>query len=194
MDIFIKTEKQTIQLPVLPSSFAIKGEMINTEVNVNSVGAVNLLGKRGLESIQIQSFFPAQQYGFLKCAAKKPYQYCTELRRARNDNDICVLTITGTNISLKVTIESCEYGEEDGVGDVAYTISFKEYRTVKTARVQKKTVKKTYKWKKGDTWYSVARRFTGLSANAAKLAKANGCKKVTKHPKVGKKVKINVKG
>lgn len=191
MDIFIKTNRKTIQLPVLPSSFFIKEAVNNTEVNINSIGTVNLLGKRGLKSIQFSSFFPAQQYNFLKCAAAAPYTYCAELIKAMEENDICVLTITGTNISLTSTIESFEYGEEDRCGDVSYTISFKEYRSVSTARVQKKVVKKTYKVKKGDTWYSIARKFTGLSANAAKIAKLNG-KKITQKPKAKKKVKINV--
>lgn len=192
MDIFIKTSKKTIQLPVLPSEFHVSGEMNNTEVNINSVGTVNLLGKRGLTTVPISSFFPAQQYNFCRCVADSPYSYCTELERAKNENEICVLTITGTTVSLNVTIETFEYGEEDGSGDVAYSISLKEYRTISTARVQKKVVQKTYKVKKGDTWYSIARKFTGLSANAQKIAKQNKYPKVTKKPKVGKKIKVNV--
>ena len=191
MDIFIKTSARTIQLPVLPSSFRLNGAMNNTEVNVNSTGSVNLLGKRGLVSVPILSFFPSQQYNFCRCVADSPYSYVAEFERAMRENDICVLTITGTGVSLNVTIESFEYGEEDGSGDVSYTLSLKEYRTVSTARVKKKAKKKTYKVKKGDTWYSISRKMTGLSANAAKIAKKNKSK-VTKKPKVGKKVKVDV--
>lgn len=191
MDIFIKTSKRTIQLPVLPSSFLVSGGMNNTEVNINSIGSVNLLGKRGLVSVPIASFFPAQQYSFCRCVADSPYSYCEELERAKNENDICVLNVTGTTISLHVTIESFEYGEEDGSGDVFYTLNLKEYRTISTARVKKKTKTKKYKVKKGDTWYSIARKVTGLSANAQKIAKKNKSK-VTKKPKVGKKVKVDV--
>lgn len=192
MDIFIKTSERDIQLPVLPSAFQLSGAMNNTEVNINSEGTINLLGKRGLVTVPISSFFPAQQYNFCRCVADAPYTYVNELERAMRENDICVLTITGTGISLNVTIESFEYGEEDGSGDVVYTLSLKEYRTVSTARVNKKAKKTTYKVKKGDTWYSIARKKTGLSANAQKIAKDNKSK-VTKKPKVGKKVKINVK-
>ena len=136
-------------------------------------------------------FFPAQQYNFCRCVPEAPYTYVSELERAMRENDICVLTITGTTVSLNVTIEAFEYGEEDGSGDVVFTLSLKEYRTVSTARVNKKAKKKTYKVKKGDTWYSISRKMTGLSANAAKIAKKNKSK-VTKKPKVGKKVKVDV--
>ena len=39
------------------------------------------------------------------------------------------LIITGI-LSMKVTIESFEWGENDGTGDISYTLSMKEYRTV----------------------------------------------------------------
>lgn len=186
MDIYLNFGSK-IQLPILPASFSIKGEMLNTEVNVNSTGAINLLGKRGLKSIEFSSFFPAQTYNFCRCTPKTPYNYCKKLQSAMNNNTIGVVTITGTNINLTCTIESFEYGEEDGSRDVAFTIAFKEYRAVTASRVAKKTKKTTYKAKKGDTFYKISRTLFGNSAYASKIAKANKKKvsyKFTKAKKI----------
>lgn len=188
MDIYLNFGSR-IQLPVLPSSFKIKGEMLNTEVNVNSLGAVNLLGKRGLKELEFSSFFPAQVYNFCKCTPIAPYDYCKKVETAMKNNTIGVVTITGTNINLTCTIGSFEYGEEDRSGDVAFTIVFKEYRTITTSRVSKKTKKTTYKVKKGDTFYKISRTLFGNSAYASKIAKANK-KKVSYKFKNAKKIKI----
>lgn len=188
MDIYLNFGSR-IQLPVLPSSFKIKGEMINTEVNINSVGAVNLLGKRGLKTIEFSSFFPAQPYNFCKCTPIAPYDYCKKVQTAMENNTIGVVTITGTNINLTCTIESFEYGEEDGSGDVAFMLTFKEYRAVTASRVAKKTKKRTYKAKKGDTFYKISRSLFGNSAYASKIAKANK-KKVSYKFTKAKKIKI----
>ena len=40
------------------------------------------------------------------------------------------LIITGTPINFRCTIESFEWGEEDGTGDITYTLTLKEYRSV----------------------------------------------------------------
>lgn len=188
MDIYLNFGSR-IQLPVLPHSFKIKGEMLNTEVNVNSLGAVNLLGKRGLKELEFSSFFPAQAYNFCKCTPTAPYDYCKKVETAMKNNTIGVVTITGTNINLTCTIENFEYGNEDGSGDVAFSIAFKEYRVVTTSRVSKKTKKTTYKAKKGDTFYKISRTLFGNSAYASKIAKVNK-KKVSYKFKKAKKIKI----
>lgn len=156
---FFKIGSEVVQLPVLPPSFSVKESQNNEEININTIGTVKLLGKRGLKEIEIASFFPKQNYDFCKCTPRAPYEYCEKFKAALEDNTICVLTITGTNIAITGTIEEFEYGEEDRAGDVSYTINFKEYRAIKTARVSKKVTKKVYKVKKK------ARRFIILPEN-----------------------------
>lgn len=197
MDIFLKFSDdgmaEGMKFPILPSSFRIKGGMNNTEVNVNSVGTINLLGKRGLFEIEFESFFPKQNYSFCKCAPLAPYSYCGALQERMHKNDIGVLTITGTNISLKCTIQSFEYGEEDNSGDVYYSIAFKEYREISASRVSKKTTKTTYKTKKGDTFYTISRKFYGNSVYAKDIQKANANKKGKCKYKLSYKFKKKVK-
>ena len=94
------------------------------------------------------------------------------------------LIITGI-LSMKVTIESFEWGENDRTGDIAYTLTMKEYRTVSipastlvkdsptqpdpgnsgsgtSGRDQPETTStQSYTVKSGDTLSGIARKLTG---------------------------------
>lgn len=90
------------------------------------------------------------------------------------------LIITGI-LSMKVTIESFEWGENDGTGDITYTLTLKEYRTVsipastltKDAPAQpagndgagrdqpEATSTQSYTVVSGDTLSGIARKLTG---------------------------------
>ena len=93
------------------------------------------------------------------------------------------LIITGV-LSMKVTIESFEWGENDGTGDISYTLSMKEYRTVSipasvlvkeqpaqpatsgsdggtSGRDQPAKPARDYTVKSGDSLSAIARKLTG---------------------------------
>ena len=71
-----KSNSDKIMLPVNPESFSFTEKHNNTSVNVNSIGEVNLIGKRGLKEGTISSFFPNQNYNFgNNSGRKKPYTY-----------------------------------------------------------------------------------------------------------------------
>ena len=44
---------------------------------------------------------------------------------AENDQTV---DVTGTPINFRCRIIEFDYGEEDGTGDISYTLTFKEYR------------------------------------------------------------------
>lgn len=189
MEIYITNGKDVIQLPVLPESFSIETSHNIVEVNIQSKGDVELIGKRKVDSVTISSFFPSKSCSFERTTHKSPYSLVKKINKWENDGDVLGLQITNTNFNKSVVIESFSYGEEDRTGDVTYTISFKEYRTISTARVAKKKHKITYTCKKGDTFYSIARKITGNSSNASKIAKQNKMK-VSAKLKKGKKLVI----
>lgn len=219
MDIHISGHDRNIQLPILPENFEVQMSQNNTSVMIQDFGEINLKGKRNLYSISFSSIFPHERYEFCKCEPLEPYDYVQIFRKWCEDNETLILCISGTLISHFCTIEEFSFSEEDGTGDVFYTLSLKEYRnpyiktvqdalatifqndTVKktaTSRVSKTVKSHSYKWKKGDTWNKVAKKETGTSANGKALKKLN--KKVInaakkeyrkEHPKV-KTVKGNV--
>ena len=189
MELWLKGDDYAMQFPVLPSSFEMATTQINTVVNINEIGEINLLGKRGLKSISLSSFFPNQHYNFCKVKPLLPYSYCNRIEGWKDNNNILRLIITDTNINIPCTIEGFTYGEADNMRDVSFKIDLKEYRVVSTARVTKVYKTTTYKVKKGDTIYSIARKITGNSANAAEIAKQNKLK-LSKKLKKGKKLVI----
>ncbi len=95
------------------------------------------------------------------------------------------LTITGAGINMYVTIESFEWGENDGTGDMNYTLTMKEYRTsafrhlplvkespaapatAETATREApatETATQSYTVKTGDTLSGIARKLTGSTS------------------------------
>jgi nucleoid-associated protein YgaU len=209
MQIWLKQDKEKLRLPVLPSGFGVTNTQQNTTVNITAFGEINLIGKRGLKTLSLSSFFPNREYGFVQYMGfPKPYD-CVELIESWMDNPIQV-TITGTNINLKMTIESFTYSEQDGTGDIYYTLDLKEYKkpaikvkqkvisktstkieTASTKRVSKTVRSTTYIVKQGDNLSDIAKRLTGDSSNYIAISNQNNIS----NPnciKVGQKLVIKV--
>lgn len=185
MEIWIKKNaNNAIQLPINPADFEIECSMNNSQVTINSLGEITLIGKKNLNTIDITSFFPAQEYEFLQYTQGllKPYEYAEKIESWMNGT--VQLVITGTNINMTSTIESFKFGESDRTGDVAFTASFKKYiqitykqpaststqsktsKTVVKTNSKAKTVKTSnYTVKKGDTLSAIAKKKTGKASN-----------------------------
>jgi LysM repeat protein len=172
MEIWLKkSESDKIRLPVLPESFEVTDTMNNVSVTLHSLGEISLKGMRGLLSLPLASFFPAQEYDFLGYTdgLLDPYEYVDKIRSWIEE--IIQVIITDTNINFKARIEKFSYGEDDRTGDVAYSIDLKENRENK-----KRTSKKaagSYTVKEGDTLKKIAKNATGSASNSGAIYKAN---------------------
>ena len=187
VQVYIKEQvnhSELIQLPVVPSSFEVQSGQNNQTANVNAAGEVNLVGKRALKTVDLQAFFPAQDYNFLVCERKSdPYAYIRWLEKRKNEGTVLRVIITGTGVNMACLIDDLKYGEDDATGDVNFTISLKEYRTLKAARINKNTAsgkskskKKNsniYITKKGDTIKKIAKKKLGSASKGKKLYKKN---------------------
>jgi LysM repeat protein len=192
MQIWLSQGKEKLRLPVLPSGFEATVTQMNNSVNVVSLGEINILGKRGLKTIPLSSFFPSKEYGFVQYTDfPKPYE-CVDLIETWLDNPIHVI-ITETNINMDATIEQWRYSEQDATGDVYYSFDLKEYRrpgSTEAATLQmnkastkivmpntsrsSKTVKTTtYIVKEKDTLFDIAKRITGSANNMYAIANQN---------------------
>ena len=187
-----KSKSDKIMLPVNPESFAFTEKHNNTSVNVNSIGEVNLLGKRDLKTGTISSHFPKRDRNYANNSGRQaPYTYINKLLSWKSSGKPVRLIITGTKINFQVTIETLKYGEQDGTGDVYYDLTLKEYRAVEIKKTKlkkkKKTTKKkskpkrpaakkktkTYTVKSGDCLWNIAKRFYGNGAQYTKIYNAN---------------------
>lgn len=139
MDIFISinNREQVIKLPVLPKEFKIQSGMKNETFDTINQGEIKLIGMESLKSISIQSFFPNNDYTFLRDRSYRGWQY-VEMIEAWKDRRVPIrLIITDSPkelVNMACTIESFEYGKQDGTGDIYYTLTLSEFKFIQLAQ------------------------------------------------------------
>ena len=132
MEFWLMQDTDKLQLPVPPANYAIKRALNNTSVVVESIGEVSFIGKPKLAEIPpITSFFPNQPYSFCQYNTFPSPKACTDLieKWILSGTPIRFL-VTGTSINILCSIEDFEYGEQDGTGDVYFTLTLKEYKVI----------------------------------------------------------------
>lgn len=194
MDFYLSynNNEEQLRLPVTPSSFEVTQRHNNTVVNITSLGELNLIGKKGLSSITLTSFFPSKEYYFCKYQGfQKPYECVAMLQKWKATNKPIRLIITDTPVNLAVSIESLSFSEQDGTGDVYFTLELKEYVFIKrekptivqtpnkaevvvpSTKRETKPIPPTYKPQKNDNMYTAAKKTTGSINNAQAIARMN---------------------
>lgn len=141
MEIWLKQGEKSFRFAVLPPEYEVTSESNNTQVIVNSLGEINLLGKRKLKNISFSSFFPKQKYDFCEYTSFPTPKESIKLVEQMKQKGVLHLTMTGARVNMDCTIESFTWGENDGTKDVNFMLSFKEYRKV---NVEEKRKKKRY--------------------------------------------------
>lgn len=210
MEIWLKQGKASYRFAVLPSSVETADSMQNTSVNITDYGEINLIGKRGLKTLSLSSFFPKQKYNFVQYKGFPSPKACVSLIDSWMDDPVRLI-MTGTNINMLVTIESFNHAIPDVSGDIYFTLELKEYKKPTFVKKSKTTVNKngktiqkaetqregkavksiTYTVKSGDTLSQIAKRLTGDSANYKAIANQNGISNPGKIT-VGQKLVIKI--
>lgn len=133
MDIFISinNREQVIKLPVLPKEFKIQSAMKNETYDTISAGEIKLIGMPQLKAISISSFFPANDYPFLRDRTYKSWEYINMIEDWKSRRVPIRIIITDTPINMACTIEGFEYGEQDGSRDIYYNLSLSEFKFIK---------------------------------------------------------------
>ena len=168
-----------IILPVSPESYEIDYPQNSETVNINNLGDINLLGKRGLMQVTLESFFPEQDYDFcVSPPTMSADEYVHTVAHWKNQNQKLYFK-AGGSVNFLCTITNLTYSRKDGTGDYYYSIELTEYRTVGSNRVTPSnkgtnTNKgKTYQCKHGDTLKKISKKFYGSSKYADTLYKKN---------------------
>ena len=183
MEIWLSQNGEKLRLPVLPKEYELMFSRNNTEVNLTNHGGVNLIGRKKLATMELSSFFPNQDYPFVQYKGYPSPRQCVHMIKQWVPSPVDVL-ITESGVKMQMTIESFSHREQDGSGDIYYTMSLKEYRrpepvkgktkvskTTKkvskpvTKRATKKVTSTTYVVKKGDSLSKIAQRLTGKASN-----------------------------
>lgn len=188
MEIWLKQGKRKLRLPILPQEVSESGEQDNKTETVNALGEVNLLGLPKLETVPIESHFPKRAMYYDQYKGYPAPKKCVKKIRNMKEGGVVRFIVTPL-INYEATIEKFEWKEQDGTGDIYYSLEIKRYRRPVKKRSTKKVKKVTVVVKKGDTWAKLAKKYTGSSKNAKKIKKQNKMANMKKPP-VGKKVVI----
>jgi LysM repeat protein len=168
--------KEKLRLPVNPESNAYSSPFNYDDVEVEGLGEVTIIKKRGLKEFEITTFWPAL-YNPTYCGYKSfisPSSFVSKIESWRNKRQPIRYVVTGAaGVNVSVTIRDFEVEPEraGNPGDVYFTLSLKEWREVKVEKVTIKKPKpkprppkpkpkpqKTYIVKKGDCLWNIAKK------------------------------------
>lgn len=117
-------------LPVTPGSYQVTTAQGDQTLTTVGLGEILLTGKRSLKGISFDCFFP-NRYDRTYCQTANinaPMEYVKRIEQMAEAP--VKLIITGTSINMMARIQSFDWGEDDGTGDVSGSLSLKEYRSV----------------------------------------------------------------
>lgn len=193
---FIK-DGTSLTLPVTPAGYTwAVGRNIET-INISQLGDVYRPGGRSrFAGDPLECLLPAQEYPWMEAGAvADPQSYLDILTAWAAAGEPVRYIVSGTEINTLVYIESVEYREQDGTGDVYASIRLREYTDLEAREVELAGVPETntgnasrpaesagesqsYTVVRGDTLSAICRRYYGKYSatyyNA--LAKFNGIK------------------
>ncbi|MDA3730073.1 LysM peptidoglycan-binding domain-containing protein [Niameybacter massiliensis] len=190
-------QAEAFEFPVLPEEVEIKESGNNKSHILQNIGEVTVINTVKAPTLKLEGFFSMNSGPYVTSKyLLKPIEYIEKIKRWRDTGKPVRLVITGTSVDLSwaCTIEDFSYKEKAGaVGDIEYTISFKEYRWFKVKKVEivnesktnqasvtkteqrpvEKEIPKTYTVQKGDTLCSIAKKCLGDSGKYKDIAKKN---------------------
>ena len=197
IELSVNNRKEFIQLVVNPQTVEFTDPQNNQKTTLLDVGAVNLLGDKGLTSVSLQSFFPSVDSPlYKKYGGRRTPEECKNLIKKWKDNKMIVrLIISDMDINLAMAIDNFVYSKREGDNDMYFTVDLTEYRTlnVPTVKVSTKVKSsittrpvqssssssgssssgKSYTVKNGDTLWAIAKRYYGSGTQYPKIYNAN---------------------
>lgn len=140
VDITIQDQKTGLYfvVPVLPETIMYTlGEKAADTVNILSVGDVDFLRGKALDTFDMESFFPAKYDPFI-CVTrglKKPLEYRKIFNDWKNNGNVLQLIIPAAGINMPMTLRTFVPDLRGAQGDIYYTAGFKQHKTVKPRKI-----------------------------------------------------------
>lgn len=197
-------QAEVIELPILPEELEINEKSDNKNHVLQNIGEITIINTCKEPTLKLEGVFPAEDSPHVTSEIlKDPVDYIDALKRWRDSNKPMRLVVTGLafDVNWPCTIESLSYREEGGaVGDIYYSIEFKEYRWYKVKKVEvvtqttqgstqkvetakvtpsrpvTKETPKTYTVKSGDTLSAICKKQLGNASKYPEIAKKNNIK------------------
>ena len=179
--------EERIYFTVNPSRIAVSRPNTNRVRDLAMGGSVNIWGGRGLRSVKLETFLPAETSPFY--TGQAPESALAMLKSWQDSGDPVRLIISGTDINDAFLIEDVTETLAEGDRDVGLALTLREYK-FKSAlaalagedgaasgtrkRTDERVIPQTYTVKKGDTLWDIACRFYGDGTKWGSIAAKNG--------------------
>lgn len=201
IELSVNNRKEVIELPVNPSSVEFSEKQLNQTINLLNIGEANLSGERGLTTTKLSSFFPSENSPFYKNAKMKPDQYIAMLQEWKRTKTVVRVIVSDMKINLAMLIDEFTTSMKEGDGDIYYTISLSEYRTLNVPSVQITTKVRsngllsrpssvssggTHVVVSGDTLWGISKQEYGSGSSYSKIYNTNSGTIETSAKKHGK--------
>lgn len=188
IELSVNNRQEVIELPVNPPSVEFTEKQLNQAITLLNIGEANLKGERGLKYTKLSSFFPSEKSPFYKNAKKKPDKYAALLQEWKTTKAVVRVIISDMQINLAMLIDEFDYSMKEGDGDIYYTLSLSEYRTLNVPSVQITTKVRsngllsrpssaasggTHTVVSGDTLWGIAKQHYGSGSSYPKIYNAN---------------------
>lgn len=189
IELSTSNRNERIVLPVNPATFEFSEAALNTKITLVNVGEVNLLGKRGLVTGTLSSFFPSSKSPFYRYADRSPAAYIELLTKWKNSGSPIRVIVSDSDFNLMMSIDKIQRGYREGTKDINYTLELTEYRKLNVPSVKVSTVVnrpsglnsrpdtssngKTHTVVKGDTLWAIAKKYYGSGSQYTKIYEAN---------------------
>ncbi|MDT3415594.1 hypothetical protein QO009_001452 [Brevibacillus aydinogluensis] len=132
----INNNAEVLQLPVPPAEYNVPSPWNNERAD-GLQQTLNLIGLKGLRSVEIKSFFPVRDYPFLQNRSMWGMAYVETIERWRGMRIPVRLVIVDSggaqSLNMAVTIDNFEWGVKQD-GDISYTLQMTEFPFISTAR------------------------------------------------------------
>lgn len=187
------SDKEKIQIPVLPQTITVSNGSNNSTVNIAGLGEIVIMQSRPAYKYKFSSFFPKVASQAVSVSElTEPLVLVDRIKKWKEADTPIKFVLTDVGISTYCTIEDFQYYEEGGdVGTIYYSLEFKEYREISTrqvtideesgsatvsteeTRVDNTATPNTYTVVKGDCLYNIAKSLYNDSSQWQKLYEAN---------------------
>lgn len=140
--------KDKLRLPVNPEGNPYSSPFNYEEVEVEGLGEVTMIKKRGLREFQLVTFWP-RDYNITYCSYSRfitPTAFVKKIESWRNKREPIRYVVTGAGgVNLSVTIRNfiVEPERAGNPGDIYFTLELKEWREAKVKKVDTSKKKKT---------------------------------------------------
>lgn len=189
-------QSEAFELPVLPEEISITEKSNNKNHTLQNLGEITIINTVKLGSFKIKGLLPTNTDPYISSRIlKQPIEYIDLLKKWRDSKKPLRIVIAGTAFPFTwaCTLESLTYKEVAGeVGDIYYSIDFKEYRYFNVKKVvltnlttneattvvtEERPVEKetpaTYTVQSGDTLYAISKKQLGNGNLYKELATNN---------------------